>query len=137
MDDSSWEYQFDFCLFQAKKPDFFLGDSDFIQRSGNVIDFHEHLEDPKKKNILIGGNASTINEHFEEEFGKDFKILFFGDTLATDFAFLKTSSLKNWHFAFVFEELQEIMENIKLDEYYDYRSKWGSALFDIDHQGKI
>ena len=134
---SNWTELFDFLIFRAYKPAFFNLETppqQFKNLNGQVIEaFSNWMEMEKKgeRKVLVGGHASWINQYFHDKVRKEFKILFFGDTIVSDcvYAFDKTNQ-KFWDIILIMEELQEIENGYPDGEYHGYWKFWGSAILD-------
>jgi HAD superfamily 5'-nucleotidase-like hydrolase len=132
-----WLDYFYFSAFHVKKPMFFNNIENpplFKNLKGEDInDFSEFAKEEKTGNdkVLLFGHASHINSYMRSQVKKEFKMLFFGDTIVTDcvYAFDKQNE-KNWDIVLILEELQELENGYKDKEYYNYWKYWGSALQD-------
>ena len=77
-----WQDQFDFCIFEAKKPLFWKANSPFVSvKNANMpLKLNSLKEDDGK--LFTGGNANGLTKYFQKFFLKDnVRIAFFG----TDF----------------------------------------------------
>ena len=132
-----WLKHFDFVIYNCKKPFFFRPEADktmFTDLKGNEITGLDKflLNNPQgKEKVLIGGNAGLINDYLFHHVRKEFKVLFFGDTIVSDcvYAFDKIHD-KKWDVVLIMEELQEVENGYPDKEYFNYYFYWGSALYD-------
>lgn len=132
-----WKKYFDFCIFLAKKPEFFHASNEsifFTNLKNEPIQNLKSFVDNEKKGddkILIGGNAGLINDALRKRFGADFQVAYFGDSIFSDCAYcVSEHSNPNWTICLIMEELQELENGYPDKEYYNYCSYWGSALHD-------
>lgn len=131
---ANWLDHFDFVLYENKKPNFFRKYGSypkFTDLNDNVVhDFSDFARRKKVglEKVLLRGHAQYLNEYLEQKAGKNYKVLFFGDTIVSDcvYSYNKNHS-SGWDIALILEELQELGE-FNAQEYFDYRSVWGSAL---------
>jgi len=134
---SHWLDLFDFVVYLARKPGFFHNTENpplFETLDGKPINnFEEFMYREKKgeEKVLIGGHAMHINNFMRTQIKKEYKVLFFGDTIVSDcvYAFDKVND-KNWDIVLILEELQELENGYKDKEYYNHWQYWGSALMD-------
>lgn len=132
-----WIDMFDFVIFNARKPKFFSSNIElpvFLDFQRKIVeDPNEAFSGAKKgeEKVLIGGHAEYLNQYLRGNVKKDFKILFFGDTIVTDcvYAFDKTHQ-KYWDIVLIMEELQELENGYREKEYFGYWQWWGSAILD-------
>jgi HAD superfamily 5'-nucleotidase-like hydrolase len=132
-----WLDYFDFVSYHARKPSFFNNNDNpplFTNIKGDSItNFDEFMNKEKTgdEKVVIGGHAHYINSYMRTQIKKEFKILFFGDTIVSDcvYAFDKLHD-KNWEIVLILEELQELENGYQDKEYYNYWTYWGSALQD-------
>ena len=130
----NWQDFFDMIILQAGKPDFFSMEGHnlpFTDREGKPFDPKTFLKTHLLDKVLLGGHISHLNEFFSSQFSKNFRVLLYGDSFASDCPFIfKRVEGKHWHLAHILEELREIENGVDTREYFDYRKVWGSALFD-------
>ena len=134
---SDWLDYFDFVCYNTRKPLFFKNletPPQFSNLQGEaVLNFEEFINKEKKgeEKVLLRGHASFINSYMRTHVKKDFKIVFFGDTIVSDcvYAFDKLHD-KNWDIVLILEELQELENGYEDKAYYNYWTYWGSALQD-------
>lgn len=131
-----WLNLFDFTIFNSSKPKFFTAET-----PAPFLDLkRQPVADPTPvlmgtaegtAKVLLGGHATHINNCLAENVRKDFKVLFFGDTIVTDciYAFDKHHQ-KFWDNVLIMEELQELEHGYPDKEYYGYWLYWGSAILD-------
>jgi HAD superfamily 5'-nucleotidase-like hydrolase len=132
-----WLEFFDFVVYMARKPKFFHNTENpplFETLDGTpVTNFEDfmHKEKTGEEKVLLGGHAMHINNFMRRFVRKEFKVLFFGDTIVSDcvYAFDKVN-YKNWDIVLILEELQELENGYKDKEYYNHWQYWGSALQD-------
>lgn len=133
-----WMDLFDFVIFSAKKPSFFHSSPEslpFVDLKGQKVEdleaFIQKGVGRKEEKVLKNGNASLIDNYFRECVRKDFKILFFGDTIVSDCVYTFDKKHQNfWDVVFIMEEMQEIENGYMEGEYSGYWQYWGSALLD-------
>jgi len=130
----NWVDHFDFCIYETKKPNFFRKYAEYPKftdlQDNTVENFTEWVNKKKTglEKVLLKGHAQYLNEFLEQKAGKNYKVLYFGDTIVSDcvYSYNKQHS-SNWDVALILEELQELGD-FNHDEYFDYRNVWGSAL---------
>ena len=133
----NWHEFFSFVIFNCKKPGFFepeKKDTPFLKLDGTPVqDFGAWLKTEKtgRDKVLLKGHADAFNKYLESEHGKDFKVLFFGDTIVSDcvYSFDKATE-QNWNCVLILEELQELEHGIDARDCFEYWKVWGSALQD-------
>lgn len=133
-----WHIYFSFVVFQAKKPAFFdmikKDPPSFTTLDGKQIDFGEFIKSnpqEKEKKVLLGGHASHIAKYLFTQVSKNYQAAYFGDSLATDCTLVYEKALaKNWDVILIFDELQELEQGFKDEEYMMYHQVWGSAIAD-------
>jgi HAD superfamily 5'-nucleotidase-like hydrolase len=131
-----WLNLFDFVIFNASKPKFFTSETPTAFLDLN----RQPVADPTSvllgkaeglKKVLLGGHAEHINQFLQEHVRKDFKVLFFGDTIVTDCIYAFDTYHQNyWDTVLIMEELQELEHGYPEKEYYGYWQFWGSAILD-------
>ena len=140
-----WEDYFDFSAFHNLKPKFFSKGEDEIQftnyKHETIENFPEWFKKEKKglETVLIDGNAKLLNKCFIKKYGKDFKVIYFGDSIVSDlyYSYGECHYSKNWDNVFIFEELHEIETGLDLTEYENYVSFWGSSITDRNLNSKL
>ncbi len=132
-----WKKYFDFALFDTRKPGFFLKEEPFTDVEGEVVsDVADVLLGRKQgvEKVLLGGNSRAMNEVFAKNIRKNFKVLFYGDTIVSDCVYSYQSDgivgQHHWDIVLILEELQEIEQGIETEQYFKYWKAWGSALID-------
>lgn len=132
-----WPDYFTFVGFNVKKPGWFETRPDpplFTDFAGTEIqDMGAWIEKPKKgeEKVVLKGHASHLSSYFEKKFGKDYKVLFAGDTIVSDCVYSFDKKVdKNWDCLLILEELMEIEYGLSTKDYFAYWSEWGSALMD-------
>ena len=132
----NWLELFDFVIFNAAKPKFFTSEvaPPFLDLNRKPIaDCTEILQGKMAGlgKVILGGHAHHINQFMIEHVRKDFKVLFFGDTIVTDCIYAFDKHHQNyWDTVLIMEELQELEHGYPEKEYYGYWLFWGSAILD-------
>jgi HAD superfamily 5'-nucleotidase-like hydrolase len=134
---SDWLDYFDYVVYSANKPVFFdrsTSPPSFINLAGEPLtSFADFMLKPRKgeEKVLQGGHASHINSYMRDRVGKEFKCLFFGDTIVSDCVYaFDAENEQHWDIAMIMEELQELEHGYRDKEYFNYWRYWGSALQD-------
>ncbi len=132
-----WLDLFSFCIFNAKKPSFFTERENPRKYLGldrqPIIDPNIYFQGDRKgvDKVILEGNALQFNDYLYGHVSKDFKVLFFGDTIVSDCAFAFSHNHRaHWDIGFIMEELQEMEHGYPEKEYFGYWQYWGSAILD-------
>lgn len=86
----NWMDYFSFCCFNAKKPGFFYKTDDpagFKKLDGDYISNFDNFMEKEKvglQKVIARGHASILSAYLKKKYGKDYKALFFGDTIVND-----------------------------------------------------
>lgn len=136
---ADWLDLFDFVIFNSGKPGFFTNRENapqFLDIKRQPLT-EEALGDyfvgkrTGHDKILLNGNADCLNHYMKQHVRKDFKVLFFGDTIVTDCAYaFDKHRQEHWDIVLIMEELQELEHGYPEKEYFGYWKFWGSAILD-------
>ncbi len=108
----NWMDYFDLLIFQSKKPKFFSENNEyrkFETLGGTVIkNFTEYIENIKtnEEKVVKYGHAIYLNEYFIKNVKKEFKFLFYGDSIVSDCVYAINNKMgTNWDIVLILEEL--------------------------------